>query len=1173
MAKVGGPRVFFDIVGVFNATRLISDSKSQMAVIESIVLDSMDAVLQSFNGISSAVGNLVSEIVPLGMALQDATIEFEKFAGAGSEALQNSLIETGQTFGFTATEALSAGSRMAQLSALIGQSGVAAATELGQKFALISGMGTEEAMTRMINLQQQTNFMYGETEQSVFRMLSARQQEQTILTNTMGTLDQLNTIENRSASTMKQLTFVMNQFAAQAHQTGEEIRFMAAMSATLIEAGEEQGKAGRALRMIYARLGSNIQNNNDLLAQYGIQVKDLETGRLRPLSDIVEELSVKFKDLTELEQQNIAQVVAGNDHYVRFVKLIENANRMSELAEDALNNQAKAQEEVNRVTDAAVTDYRAAQAELEHYKAMIGEQLIPEMTKATQFQLKFVKAFYSFGDMGTGLLGMIIRLREYGRMLGGVFDMYMQMKSVNIAYQTHLSIQRAINGEEIVRTDYYRKQGLFSGVTASNAKQEALVLKELQIVKHAIMIREQQIAEVTERKKIAQQGVNFATQQTNNLLKEEQSLLNTLEAGERNRAMLVRDEAEVRAQTLNLTRGQALMELKMNQSQRAFLEEKVAQDMEEIMLLQQKIVKTEQLILANSKLTAKSLEAHERELAKHKANLILLDSTIFKRRKLLLEVQAAEILTESEAEADKRLNMIKRETIQLTEVLGFSQEMLNSATMEELLLLNQLAPVKQRELTLEQEKQAQTALRLIQERHVIMNGKQQKITQDALNMSMMRFSAVLSITSMALGVFTDDEDAMRASMILMGLAMLPTIVQMASMTTQTMGMTAATVGATQALHGFNMAAKIGIFAGVSLAVGLLAMGISKLLPKAKQGKEEFDSFNATLSTTRSIIDKLAGSQEDIEGFKVPENLRERYGISETINLYKIQGDEIEALKQKITETNALYQRQADILADGNPAKTRYQNMINANEALFSALTERETAYLKTSIVGEKGSSERLGSLAEEALAGTFGEIEIPSPKITFRGGVSNEGIEWGNLPKNWREDMEALNLETNDPNRSYGNLKVFGGIETWEQLINALKVGALQYDDLTKKQRDYLDTLDLLVDNSYNAWESFSKETEAVNELGAVFTQAEQKMRTFANAREELFFGGKSQYMTGEMMKQVVNKGVENLYSNVELMMTNNFYGLTMDNAIQRVSSEVVKQLVAQGVPLNSGGI
>ena len=46
-------------------------------------------------------------------------------------------------------------------------------------------MGTEEAMQRMINLQQQTGFMYGDLTNKQFRLLSAENQRATVMSNTL----------------------------------------------------------------------------------------------------------------------------------------------------------------------------------------------------------------------------------------------------------------------------------------------------------------------------------------------------------------------------------------------------------------------------------------------------------------------------------------------------------------------------------------------------------------------------------------------------------------------------------------------------------------------------------------------------------------------------------------------------------------------------------------------------------------------------------------------------------------------------------------------------------------------------------------------------------------------------------------------------------------------------
>ena len=118
----------------------------------------------------------------------------------------------------------------------------------------------------------------------------------------MRVLDQLNTIENRSAATMEQITFVMNQFASQAHLANEEIRTMAAMSAVMIETGEEQGKGGRALRMMFARLGSDIGGAATELENLGIAVTDAN-GDMRGLSDILKELEPQFLRWMVLENK------------------------------------------------------------------------------------------------------------------------------------------------------------------------------------------------------------------------------------------------------------------------------------------------------------------------------------------------------------------------------------------------------------------------------------------------------------------------------------------------------------------------------------------------------------------------------------------------------------------------------------------------------------------------------------------------------------------------------------------------------------------------------------------------------------------------------------------------------------------------------------------------------
>jgi len=57
----------------------------------------------------------------------------------------------------------------------------------------------------------------------------------------------------------------------------------------------------------------------------------------------------------------------------------------------------------------------------------------------------------------------------------------------------------------------------------------------------------------------------------------------------------------------------------------------------------------------------------------------------------------------------------------------------------------------------------------------------------------------------------------------------------------------------------------------------------------------------------------------------------------------------------------------------------------------------------------------------------------------------------------------------------------------------------------------------------------------------------------FSTAREELFWGGRQGNITGALYKQVVTQGVGTLYNKQEIIVANNFYGLTVDEIVEEI--------------------
>jgi len=81
---------------------------------------------------------------------------------------------------------------------------------------------------------------------------------------------------------------------------------------------------------------------------------------------------------------------------------------------------------------------------------------------------------------------------------------------------------------------------------------------------------------------------------------------------------------------------------------------------------------------------------------------------------------------------------------------------------------------------------------------------------------------------------------------------------------------------------------------------------------------------------------------------------------------------------------------------------------------------------------------------------------------------------------------------------------------------------------------------------------------------------AKEAMFEFSNAREEMFFGMAKGNISGEMIKQVVNKGVETLVNTVEIIQTNNFNGMTTKQAADAIVTQIEQGLTERGINLTA---
>ena len=465
MTRIGASQVFFNVVAQWNADKMIQDSKTQMTVMKAVVLDSFEAMMKPVDEFTMGLNNMVQELSVASQALGMAQVEFEKFFGSENiESASDELIAIGEAYAVVGHEALNAGSRAAQVANLIGKENVGLLVDQANILSNISDLNAEQAQRGMIQLQQQTGLLYGQRSRAEFQQLSVMEKRNVLTEQSAVMLDTLNTIANRSVAMEGDLVKTLSNFAAQGNLVGESFEFMAAASATLLEAGEEQGASGRALRMMYARLGGNISGTRDKLEAMGVATKDA-SGELLTMEQFMKGLiDGGYKQLNSEQKQNIAQVVSGNRHYVRFIKLMENYDRVTQLAADGAERLDSAQQQSARAMESQTMQLERQRTIQENLQAKMGQQMTPFMIGQLQATNHMNEAYAELMDIMPTFGNLLGRLVGSFEKFEGFLTFSIGMQSMAIGFEMMDSVQRSLHGILIANENLHSKQATYMAI-------------------------------------------------------------------------------------------------------------------------------------------------------------------------------------------------------------------------------------------------------------------------------------------------------------------------------------------------------------------------------------------------------------------------------------------------------------------------------------------------------------------------------------------------------------------------------------------------------------------------------------------------------------------------------------------------------------------------------------
>lgn len=1190
MARVGAARIFFDVVGSFQAEKFITQTRQGMLayrnITTSILIDTMTAVSDSVLLFAEAFQSVLDNTVSLATNVSLARIEFEKFAGGIEgvrlEEMQKDLRDLGEEFAFTAEQSFNAGARMSQLSGILkSQEAILAATKGSLQFGFVGGMTSETAAQRMIQLHAQTNFMFGENTQAQYDLMTAQQQADVVTENLTKTISGLNTIENRSAATMAQLTFVMNQFAASAMLAGDSIEQMAAMSAVLIEAGEEQGKAGRALRMIYARLGADTSDNNQILERYVGTIRDAN-GDLLPLSVILGKLAVRYDDLSSAEKNAIAQAVAGNDHYVRFLKLMEGYDRSVTLATQASQGLDSVVEEMELFTGDPSFQLKILQAELENVREEMGQNLTPIVIGQTKAQVAMTQANAdliatlvdlgeALGISGGGVALAFAQLTELTNNLARGFNNYINIKNMSVALQTQLLIMQAITGEDFIQAQGAERQNriqadinhildrqvqikaAISQLDKQEREQNEIKLQQLLRIQNA----EVKIAELVgkEANEILKLGVlgaqalnnqelrNFAAdihlQRQKEITKELKAQLN-LESERFNlsgmlKAFQMDDGRLSSGKVQELNKLIPLLE-RNNQLQK-----------EDLGLMEAKLMRAQLKQATDAKesdIRQKKIDSLEMDIETSKQEIAHNDRLIIQGRQLIDIFNAEKAARDSGAFSEHQLTFIR--------------QMLVAENLELLLATDDLSEAE-RELVLIFQQAEQEGKSLADTMHEIAMakadagrateklGKDSKKSKeemslfneelDRVNLTMNGLTMGAGLASTAITIFggvagLDKRESAAAAMAAMHLSMIPNIISMVEMQRQMLIAAGAATNFSQSLQ--MVLGPMGI---AFAAVGLMSLILGTYSARKQQAAAAEQEHAAALAMSNK---QLLGQAAALDRATVEDASRTNVGIMAEI---RADEDRLAVLSAKET-LNSLEELD----------KQQIESRIQTNKALLLA-----RAGLA---LGDEKITQSMINFGEQGLTGFQENMDFFAEKTDESIAAAEEAFNRfgeGNYGADYplKQDIMENNIAT------LAQLAATG--KDFDELGEDLQLFFMLFE------MGFLDANSTVADFVAIVNSVPPELRDSTTDIANQFDEMESSITGFSSALEEFYYGGQISMATGDLLKQVVQKGAENLIQNTELIMTNNFYGLTLPEMVDTISNAVTDQLVQQGIVQSSG--
>lgn len=231
-------------------------------------------------------------------------------------------------------------------------------------------------------------------------------------------VDKLAAVAATSASDLEELSTAMSKVASSADAMGVNVDSLAAQISTIISTTRQAPETvGTALKTIYARMGDLEADGTD---EFGVSLGDItsqmqsmgvsildETGSMRDMGDVIEEVGQKWQGWTREQKQAAAIAMAGKRQYNNLFALFENwsqYNKELEVSKDSIGT-LQVQQDTYMKSMVAKQQQLSTQTEA-FYSALIGDG--QEVNNLVDGLTELMTVVTQFTDgMGGGFKSMI----------------------------------------------------------------------------------------------------------------------------------------------------------------------------------------------------------------------------------------------------------------------------------------------------------------------------------------------------------------------------------------------------------------------------------------------------------------------------------------------------------------------------------------------------------------------------------------------------------------------------------------------------------------------------------------------------------------------------------------------------------------------------------------------